>query len=194
MGHLRRTATLVAAFGFLACQAPIDPVSTEETVDLSSPELSAVAGGSVVAATGGHGTYLLSGVLEIDFDWSLQMGSDGRATGEFHQAVVLDGQLISFDGKLTCLTVDPVNHRAWVGGVVTRNDSEHPDFLTDINEVGDDVWFRVLDEPGNDRSTFLGFEGAAGIITSAEYCEAQIWPDNNDRTHPVIVGSIAVKP
>jgi hypothetical protein len=192
MGHLRRTASLVAAFGFVACQAPIDPVSTD-AADLSLSELSTTAGG-VVAATAGHGTYLLSGVLEIDFNWNVFMGADGRATGTFHQSLLLDDLLISFDGKLTCLAVDPENHRAWVGGVVTQNDSEHPDFLTDITEPGDDVWFRVLDEPGNDRSTFLGFEGAADIITSEEYCEARIWPDNNDRTHPVIEGSIAVRP
>ncbi len=193
MGHLRRTASLVAALGIVACQAPVDPVSTE-TADLSLSELSTTAGGSVVAATAGHGTYLLSGELEIAFDWNVFMGADGRATGAFHQSLLLDGLLVSFDGKLTCLAVDPVNHRAWVGGVVTRNDSEHPDFLTDLNEPGDDVWFRVLDEPGNDRSTFMGFEGAAGIITSAEYCVARIWPDNNDRTHPVIDGSISVRP
>ena len=80
---------------------------------------------------------------------------------------------------------------------MTENNSEHPDFTVDITQPGRDVWFRVLDtgdsgEP--DRLTFLGFEGGGGIITSAEYCEAAIWPDGDARTHPVTSGGITVTP
>ncbi len=44
-----------------------------------------------------------------------------------------------------------------------------------------------------DRSTFVGFEGNAGIITSAEYCEEQIWPAGDERTNPVTEGDIQVR-
>ncbi len=93
--------------------------------------------------------------------------------------------------------MDPVNHRAWIGGVVTANRSTDPDVLTDIHEPGDDVWFRVLDSGEDhevvDRTSFFGFKGAAGIQTSAEYCEVTIWPDNDARTWPVTSGNISVR-
>jgi len=52
----------------------------------------------------------------------------------------------------------------------------------------------VLDEPAGDRSTFVGFEGAAGFITSEAYCAGQPWPDANARTWPVVSGAITVDP
>ena len=94
---------------------------------------------------------------------------------------------------MTCFAVDPVNHRAWIGGVLSLK-SNDPDPVT---EVGDDAWFRVLDtgagssEP--DRSTFMGFEQPPpGIVTSEEYCQRQIWPDDNPRTWPVEHGNIVI--
>jgi hypothetical protein len=42
-----------------------------------------------------------------------------------------------------------------------------------------------------DRSTFLGFEGV--IVTSEEYCQLQIWPDDNARTWPVNKGNIVLR-
>jgi len=106
---------------------------------------------------------------------------------------------VDFRGEVIFVAVDSVNNRAWIGGIVTRNRSEHPSFIGEIHQPGRDVWFRVLDErrgfgSGMDRSTFLGFEGAGGIITSDKYCDAQIWPDDNARTSPVIRGNIWVLP
>ena len=48
--------------------------------------------------------------------------------------------------------------------------------------AGDDAWFRVLDTPGDDRSTATGFVGV--IPSSGAYYEMQIWPGDNARTHP----------
>jgi hypothetical protein len=95
--------------------------------------------------------------------------------------------------------VDAVNRRAWIGGVITKNLSEHPSFQAPRNEPGRDIWFRVLDSGEGagadpDRTTFVGFEGDAGIITSAEYCAVQPWPDGNARTWPVTAGNIQVRP
>jgi hypothetical protein len=97
---------------------------------------------------------------------------------------------VTYQGDVTCVTVDPVNHRAWIGGVLTQSDD--PDLVA---QVGKDAWFRVLDQSGTssgDRSTFLGFEGGGGILTSAQYCQAQIWPEDNARTWPVEQGTIVV--
>lgn len=153
----------------------------------------------VVASTTGGGHYLISGSLDVSFSFSAKQKSDGSANGHFRQSVVLSDQLIEFHGRVTCVAVDSVNQRAWVGGVVTANNSEHPSFTTEIHQPGKDVWFRVLDSgEGNgaepDRSTFLGFEGGGGIITSQEYCDAMIWPDDNERTSPVTQGNIQVRP
>jgi hypothetical protein len=103
---------------------------------------------------------------------------------------------VDVHGRVTCVAVDSENHRAWVGGVVTENRSD-PDLQEAIHQPGRDVWFRVVDYgSGNDaqpdRTSFLGFEGAAGLITSAEYCAARIWPEEDARTHPVTSGNIRV--
>ena len=114
--------------------------------------------------------------------------SDGRVTGQFQQhQPAFD---FTYQGIVTCFAVDPVNRRAWIGGVLTHSTDPDP-----ITEVGDEAWFRVLDTDGSadpDRSTFLGFEGGGGIITSEEYCEARIWPDENARTWPVEHGAIVI--
>ena len=115
---------------------------------------------------------------------------DGTVSGRFLQHQPFFG--FSYAGDVTCFAVDEVNHRAWIGGVLTQTNDPDP-----ITEIGDDAWFRVLDtgqgaEP--DRSTFLGFEQPPpGIVTSEEYCELQIWPDGNARTWPVESGNIVIR-
>lgn len=145
----------------------------------------------------GAGKYLLTtgGGSEIEVKFALHADrDDGEASGRFRQKFDFGGFPIEFHGDVTCLAVDPANGRVWVGAVITQNLSVHPGFIGDIHQPGKDVWFRVLDTGKHseeaDRTTFLGFEGAGGIITSAEYCEAQIWPDDNERTHPVTHGKI----
>jgi hypothetical protein len=122
---------------------------------------------------------------------------NGTSSGEFEQFVDEGGGVvIDFHASVTCLAVDPVNHRGWIGGVVTENRSTDPDFISGIHDVGRDIWFRVLDlEPASgDRLTFTGFQGSAGIQTSAEYCATRPWPADNARTWPVDDGNITVRP
>jgi len=150
------------------------------------------------SATGG-GHFLVSGALDVTFAFSANQMEDGAGNGQFRFSVELGGLPIEFHGEVICLTVDSENHRAWIGGVVTQNRSEHPAFTTDIHQPGKDVWFRVLDsgqggDSDMDRSTFLGFEGGGGIITSEEYCDLAIWPDENERTSPVTQGNLQVRP
>ncbi len=153
-----------------------------------------------ISLTVGHGNYLIADTFDVSFSTLAIAGSHGFAFGRFRQSLLFQDLLIDFKARVTCLAVDSENGRAWVGAVVTENNSEHPSFTTEIHQPGRDVWFRVLDTgPGSeepDRSTFMGFEGAGGIITSEEYCDAQIWPNDppNDRTNPVTSGNILVRP
>jgi hypothetical protein len=192
----QRLVTSLIALGFatslaiVGCQSPLDAPTTAESID-DSPQFS-----KVVSRVTGGGHYLFAGVFDIQFSMSAVENENGNVSGSFHQELTLDGLRVEIHGTVTCLTVDAENRRAWIGAVITQNHSEHPDFTTEINQPGRDVWFRVLDGGNNepDRLTFLGFEGGGGIITSAEYCEGAIWPDDNARRHPVISGQIKVTP
>lgn len=190
---LGRTVCLAAATGLLLMtstgMAASNPIAALQANDSSK---------GVVASSTGGGHFLI-GALDVGFSFNASQKKDGSANGHFRMSVELGGELVEFQGEVICLTVDSDNGRAWIGGVVTANNSTHPSFTGAINEPGRDVWFRVLDSgEGNgaemDRSTFLGFEGGAGIITSEEYCETAIWPDNNERTSAVTQGNIQVRP
>jgi hypothetical protein len=108
------------------------------------------------------------------------------------------GFTVDFSGEVTCMAVDPVNHRAWIGGVVTENRSDDPNHGLEIHQPGSDVWFRVVDygegaaaQP--DRSSVYGFEGAAGVTTSAEYCALQLWPAGDVNTFELLEGNLQVR-
>lgn len=137
------------------------------------------------------------GELSVRFFFSgLQLGNN--AVGSFYHAVDLgEGERVEFFSKVTCLAFDAANGRAWFGGVILKNNSTAGSgFVGTIHQPGKDIWFRILDTGPSadpDRSTFVGFEGSAGIQTSAEYCQVKTWPDLNARTNPVTQGEIAVK-
>jgi len=68
-----------------------------------------------------------------------------------------------------------------------------------ITEAWFAPWFRVVDngEGGgavDDRLTVLGFEGGAGILTSAQYCATKAWTPGDVNTWAVIDGNIQVNP
>ena len=146
---------------------------------------------SVTGAATGGGHFLFSGSLDVQFGFTAVAKADGSAQGSFHQSYTLEGQTTSYWGTVTCLSVDTVNHRAWIGGVVTKVQSDDPE----ARMVGEDVWFRVLDSGQGqgvaDRSTFFGFTPL--FESSAAYCAGRPWPADNARTHPVIAGNIQVR-
>jgi hypothetical protein len=177
-----------------ACQMPTEPSRTRADTS-GSPGSGAATAGPARATGGGH--YAL-GALDIRFSFSA-VEAGGQFAGRFHQSLTLNGELVEVHGRVTCVSVDGVNGRAWVGGVITDNRSEAEDFQTARHQPGRDIWFRVLDsgEAGSaepDRTTFLGFEGDAGFDTSVAYCAGQPWPDNNERTNAVTQGNIQVRP
>lgn len=160
----------------------------------------AICAGTVAASEGvdraasGGGHFLFSGFLDVQFGFSAVAKADGSAQGSFHQSYTLDGETTSYWGTVTCLSVDTVNNRAWIGGVVTKVKSDDPA----ARKVGEDVWFRVVDydddDPGQDpvdRSTVFGF---TPLFESSEaYCAGRPWPADDARTWPVTAGNISVR-
>lgn len=163
--------------------------------DVNAPALQYAAQGVAASATGG-GHYDLGGTA-VQFSFSAVQRAGGQAAGQFHIALADAGLAYDIHGTVTCLSVDAVNHRAWIGGVITRNQTTDPDLQTGIHQPGKDVWFRVVDygegSGAVDRTTFYGFQGGGGIQTSAEYCAASIWPADDARTWPVLQGNISVR-
>jgi hypothetical protein len=149
---------------------------------------SALGVGGLPRSTGG-GSFLFGGAIPMQFSFAAVAHADGSATGSFHHFYEDGGFTYEFWGEVTCVTfatVDDENRRAWIGGVLTKVSSTDPEVGL---FAGDDAWFRVLDSTDGDRSTAMGF---AGFESSEAYCAIQIWPDNNERTHPVTEGQIKV--
>ena len=171
-----------------ACEPPSAP---------DDPVLEARREGAAWTHAAGGGVF--DAGVPVHFSFNAIGFGDGSATGKLKFTTELGGQAISFHGRVTCLAVDPVNNRAWIGGVIVANTSTHPSFTGAVHQVGKDIWFRAVDY-GNgqsgtvDRTTFVGFEGSAGIITSEEYCQVQIWPNvpPDDRTGPLLNGNIVI--
>jgi hypothetical protein len=153
---------------------------------LAGTPSAALGAGSDSRATGG-GSFLFAGSIPMQFGFSAVRHADGSASGSFHHAYEFGGFKYQLWGTVTCVTFDPGNGRAWIGGVLTNVASTDPEPGV---AAGDDAWFRVLDGAEGDRSTAMGFVG--DIPSSAAYCEGQPWPDENARTHPVTEGQIKV--
>jgi hypothetical protein len=146
----------------------------------------ATARSEVSTVTGG-GWFLYADTIPMQFGFAAVSNADGSATGSFHHFYADGGFTYDFWGSVTCVTFDAANHRAWVGGVLTKVRSTDPEVGV---APGDDAWFRVLDSPDGDRSTAMGFVGS--FPSSAAYCAAQPWPEGNARTHPVTQGQISI--
>lgn len=188
-----RSIVVCTGIIFLAgCEAEPGPTDVESIRFSHAPGVSASATGGgdflVTIGDGFQGKFAFSAV---------QTDPSGTAEGNFHYSLVFFGELLEFFGRTTCMTVDRENDRAWIGGVITRNNSTHPAWMTEVHEPGDDIWFRVVDNGEGahddvDRTTFVGFEGNRGIITSEEYCDVQFW-DEASEPWAVVKGNLQVK-
>jgi hypothetical protein len=182
---------------FAACADPGASTAPAASLAASSAEangVAALANGSyqyaqpLPASLGG-------GSVNFTVEMNTVIGPDGAARGSFRHTATIQGLAYDIAGDVTCAATDDAFGRAWIGGVVTVNNSTHPSFSGPINQVGKDAWFRVADlgngQSGTaDRSTTLGFEGGGGIITSAQYCDMRIWPNN---ANEVVTGNLMVK-
>jgi len=189
----RSIGVLLAIVGVAACSEFADPTAVTPQLEVAEDHTSGLYR---VKGSGDYIITLASGTeLEARFNMNVrQVAADGTARGRFRHRLLFNGELVDFTGVATCLVVDQANGRAWIGGVVHRNRSVAAPFADgEIYQPGKDIWFRVLDAEGDDRTTFTGFEGGAGIITSAEYCATQPWPAENARTNPIVKGKVKIK-
>ena len=186
----RSLLPLLGAGALLACEQATEP-------DASLPQevaFFAHSDAAVVGRASGGGEALLSGVLELKFNVSAHLHADGSASGWARHYIEDAGFVYDFVTEVTCMAADPALGRAWIAGTIKRNDTTDPAFQQAIHQPGRDIWFRVADggegDGANDRITFVGFEGTAGIQTSEEYCALRIWPNN---AQPVVQGNIQVQ-
>ena len=191
MRHRLFFLTAAAAAASLGCaEAP--------TAHVLLPGEALLSQGAVIAhATGGGQSQLPAGFTLLDFQFSAVQLASGKANGVFSIFWASASGTNDYRGVVTCVSVDPVNNRAWIGGVVTENNSTHPLGSEPRKQVGRDIWFRVVDngegaDAAPDRTTVAGFEGDAGVITSAEYCATQPWAANDANTWPRVGGNIQV--
>jgi hypothetical protein len=186
------SVALVVAAACTDAARPTSPRSPDIVAGVAAaPNESAV---DALATGGGH--YLLAGVYDVQFAFTARQKGDGSASGEFHVVTLFEAGTFDITADVVCVSVDDVNGRAWIGGRVRRNDSTDPDYIDPITAPGADIWFRVLDSGEGsgavDRSTFTGFRGSAGFLTSQDYCNGGPWPADNARTNPVTEGNIQV--
>jgi len=179
-----RVAGVVLPLTLLSCSSPSEPAN------------------DVVSWASGIGEVDLSsaGAANAFFTFDAKLRKDGTAVGQFSQNRIRNGLIVDFSGDVTCLTVDSALGRARIGGVIRRNDSTDPAFMTTDHEIGDDVWFRVEDGGTGpnavDRSTTYGFKPTL-VNTSAEYCALPFtglpaW--NPASTFPLRSGTIEIHP
>jgi hypothetical protein len=154
-----------------------------------------------VASARGAGCFDLSsaGLAPGCVEFDAVRYANNSSAGVFRMRRPGSGGIVGFEARVTCLVVDAPNNHAWLGAVVTQNFSTDPAAMTAIHQVGKDVWFRVVDYAGSDplvpdRTTVLGFEGAAGFITSIEYCDCRPWPAGDARTFPFLSGGVVISP
>lgn len=170
------------------------------------PDADILANGSlttnaVVAWAKGSGCFDLSsaGLTPGCVEFDAVRYADNSSSGVFRMKRPGSGGMVGFAASVICLVVDAPNSHAWLGAVVTQNFSTDPAALGTINQVGKDVWFRVVDYAGSDptqadRTTVLGFEGSAGFIRSIDYCDGRPWPAADARTFPFLSGNVQVSP
>ena len=192
MRPIAATFVLSLAVCFAGCQSPTSPAAESPLAGGNGPQNSEAV--QVRAIGGGH--YTIPGDIDLEFAFSALVLPNGRAEGNFHHQGVAEGELIQFSAEVTCLSIDAVNHRAWIGGVITENRSTHPQFTTPVHQVGHDIWFRVQDNDSvapsttPDVTTIVGFESPT-IPSSQFYCDTQPWRSNN--VWPVR-GNVSVTP
>jgi hypothetical protein len=155
------------------------PAAMHPSLGVGNEGLQVTGGGQLVHPTLGPFTFSVSAIEH----------GDGGVTGRWEYHYYFAD--VQYQGDVTCFAVDPINHRAWIGGVITFSNDPDPN---PIFSPGHDAWFRLLDNgnSGTDRITVVGFEGAAGIFTSEQYCAMQIWPDANARTWPIEAGNVTI--
>ena len=160
MPKITRAGTALIALAALACTEPAEPTASRS----GPPSPKALAVGTQESVSGG-GQFFHPDFGTVTLAFTAIRHPDGSVSGRWQQNQFDVG--FAYKGDVTCFAVDPVNHRAWIGGVITGSNDP-------------------------DRSTFLGFQGSAGIETSEEYCAVRLWAAENARTWPLEHGNLVI--
>jgi len=174
---LRSRLGPILFFTLAGCSSASEPVAPLPTTSaaLNSDDVVMIRAADHGIKVKGQGVLDLGGpTADATFEFVAEQKSNGRVKGHFRMTRPRGAFVVDFTGRVTCVTTDPAfPGRARIGGVVTRNSSTDPAFLTENHEVGDDVWFRVQDGSVGggavDASTTYGFKPTL-VNTSAEYC------------------------
>lgn len=163
---------------------------SEDSSEPTTPSLEiAEHRGRAGETVSGGGKFISPDFGSVTFAFLATRDKDGTVSGAFFQDQHDQG--FTYAGKVTCFAIDREKGRAWIAGDLTFSNDP-----SEITGVRDDVWFRVLDvgkgSDRADRSTFMGFEGSAGIATSDDYCKAKLWAPQNARTWRVVKGDIVI--
>ena len=164
--------------------------------------LTAHASGATARASGGghfFGQFFFGVPVQFAFTAIQRDPATGAADGRYHFSSTVDGLAIEIHGRITCMTVDPDNPgRAWMGGVITKNESAHPLYTGPTSQVGRDSWFRVVDygEGVNasqaDRASLVFVEPTGGFASARAFCDARLWFPEDRITNPLLSGNIQV--
>ena len=186
--RMNRAPVVLAVVLLAACDSAVGPT---RAIDLRISETNGAADNYL--AFGLANAELPAGFGLATLEFHAVHNSNGSAHGSFRMTRSRNGLTSDIEGAVTCLSIDAANNRAWIGGVVTANNSTDPNQQLEIHQPGRDVWFRVVDggKDGIDRTTILGFQGA--IVSSLQYCTDRPWTAGDVNTFPVVAGDIKVK-
>lgn len=192
---------LLAAMSLIGgCEhQPVGPDPVPQATGRAAPMTAGASAAVTDSASGGGHFHNPAFGVDVQFAFTaVKRSASGHAVGNYHFMSV-DGLSINIHGRVDCMTTDPENPgRAWMGGVITRNESEHPAFQGENSRVGKDAWFRVVDyghggsasQP--DRTTMIFFEPAGGFTSAQQFCQAQLWFPEDRLTNPLSNGNIRV--
>lgn len=164
----RKTIPLLAVV-FAACSS-----GTEPTRPLAGTSGALNNGNGIEVNVNGAGVAQLPGAFGVlKFQFVAKAREDGSANGHFRFFREDASGTHDFEGAVTCVTVNPnFPGRARIGGVVTANNSTAPSSTGALQQVGEEVWFRIQDDLSNGTvaaTTVLGFAPTL-VMTSAQYC------------------------
>jgi hypothetical protein len=191
--------TVAAILLLSACDAGPNVIGPEPAALALSKHANGV---TARASGGGHfsGQFFPGVPGRLAFTAIQRDPTTGEADGRYHFSVSDDGLAVRIRGRITCMTVDPENPgRAWIGGVITKNESEHPLYTGPTSEVGRESWFRVVDygEGANasqpDRASFIFVEPTGGFTSARAFCDARLWFPEDRLTNPMLTGNIQVR-
>lgn len=199
-------STIAIAFALTACESPHEPdpvqgpqlqSSQQASGQAASQRVVARANGDGLVNFGSPGAVIPGADIELELNALLQADGGARgSTSYFADLTAFGLGIIDVEFDVTCVTIDTDLGRAWIGGVVTANNSTNETFDEDpVRQPGRDVWFRIEDN-GNggsgtlDLSTQLGFEGGL-TDTSEEFCNQRPWPA--PPPHPLVSGNFSVQ-